>query len=189
MGYSGSDSYKFIDRLIKRHSGTLRIVSPYIGPYYAKMLVSAAMKGSVYVITSSSTGQSESQQTAIRILQRAGKRNVSKKVIAYFALLLVISFAIGSYAIIALIALLFIIALYVELRRSKHPKSASNLFLKIATKRFVHEKLYISNLEAITGSANLTYNGTHKNIEHIEVVKDDYRIKVLSDHFSKLWSD
>ena len=38
------------------------------------------------------------------------------------------------------------------------------------------------------GSANLTYSGMHKNIEHIEVIKEGDRIAELEKHFRQLWT-
>ena len=91
-GYSGSESYKFIDRLLKTGRGTLRIVSPYIGAYYAKMLVDLAKQRKVYVITSATQNPSEGQQDAVRILQDAGRKKANKKLIAYFILIIALSF-------------------------------------------------------------------------------------------------
>ncbi len=69
----------------------------------------------------------------------------------------------------------------------KYKKTDSNLKVKVAKGKFVHEKVYIGNDIAIVGSANLTYNGMHKNVEHIDVIKDDARIRQLREHFESLW--
>ena len=190
-GYSGPEGYKFIDRLLKNGRGTLRVVSPYIGSYYAKMLVDLAKQRKVYVITSATQKPSEGQQDAVRILQDAGRKKANKKLIAYFILIIALSFFVGTYRyqLSIAISLVFLAVLYIELVRKKHPKSHANLYIKVVTKKFVHEKLYISDGEAIIGSANLTYSGTHKNIEHIELIKDEASIRELSDHFDRLWSE
>jgi phosphatidylserine/phosphatidylglycerophosphate/cardiolipin synthase-like enzyme len=52
---------------------------------------------------------------------------------------------------------------------------------------FVHAKIYISENEAIHGSANLTYNGTHSNIEHIEIIRDNEKIAKLHSEFERMW--
>jgi phosphatidylserine/phosphatidylglycerophosphate/cardiolipin synthase-like enzyme len=67
-------------------------------------------------------------------------------------------------------------------------RDSGNLEVRFCTNVFVHEKLYIGNDKAITGSANLTYNGLHKNIEHIEVINSIERIGKLKSHFNDLWS-
>jgi len=70
----------------------------------------------------------------------------------------------------------------------RHKRANSNLQVKVITERFVHEKLYISGNTAISGSANLTYNGMHKNIEHIEVTKDESKIREMRRHFESMWN-
>ncbi|MDE1811173.1 MAG: hypothetical protein KGH66_03965, partial [Candidatus Micrarchaeota archaeon] len=63
----------------------------------------------------------------------------------------------------------------------------TRLRVRIADKKFVHEKLYIGESTAITGSANLTFNGMHKNIEHIETTADPRKVQELTRHFDELW--
>jgi phosphatidylserine/phosphatidylglycerophosphate/cardiolipin synthase-like enzyme len=188
-GYSGTDSYKYIDRLIKNGRGPLRIVSPYLGPYYAKMLVAVARHRKVYVITSPGyKEQSEGNENAVRILQNAGVKRADKALIAFVVVVLAIAVGLMFYQAAVIIALTLITVLYMELFRKKYPTSLLNLHIKVVTGKFIHEKLYISDSEVIVGSANLTYSGTHKNVEHIEIMRDSARIKELSDHFTDLWN-
>ena len=65
--------------------------------------------------------------------------------------------------------------------------NGSTVKLKIPSK-FVHAKMYIGDAEAIRGSANLTFKGMHKNIEHIELTSDPVQIKELEKQFWRIWS-
>ncbi len=187
-GYSGTESYKYIDPLIKRRGAPLMVISPFLGPYYAKMLVDVSKHRKVYVITSPGNHQNESTENSVRILQNAGIRKADKSLILYVAAMLVISIWLNYYQAAVIIALTLAAVLYMELFHKKYPTSLLNLHVKVVTAKFIHEKLYISGDEAITGSANLTYSGTHKNVEHIEIMTDKARIKELSDHFTDLWT-
>ena len=54
-------------------------------------------------------------------------------------------------------------------------------------KSFTHSKMYISEKEGIEGSANLTFAGTHRNIENIEIIKDIQELRRMKTEFWKLW--
>ena len=74
------------------------------------------------------------------------------------------------------------------LLQRRRRKIAKNITVKTTGEDFVHEKLYISDTVAIVGSANLTYAGMHKNVEHIQMVDDKNEITELKEHFNSLWS-
>ena len=57
-----------------------------------------------------------------------------------------------------------------------------------APKEFVHAKMYVGDETAIEGSANLTYNGMHKNVEQISVTRNEKKIAELKEQFWKLWN-
>ncbi len=173
-GYSGDSSYRHIDKLINGKGRNLRIISPYISDYYTKMLHRAARKKKVYVITH---GESNSKKAPMT-------HGFRLKMLIYFAvigLLLMFFkfyiFAFGSFAV-------FAIVLYFGI---KGIKGNPNLRLKFVNDKFIHEKMYIGDALAIVGSANLTYSGMHKNIEHLEIITDQSRIDELAAHFDELW--
>ncbi|MGC8647509.1 MAG: phospholipase D-like domain-containing protein [Candidatus Micrarchaeia archaeon] len=170
MEYSGSNTFKYIDKLIRR-SKSLLIISPFIGNYYAEMLAKSGKRA--LVITSDDTLRK------VKAL-RKGRRNYAK-VVAYFVVLDALIFylhmlAFGIAVLLILIAIVFL-AIY----------SKANIVVKSTGKMFVHEKMYIGDKEAIIGSANLTFSGTHRNIEHIEIIDDMQRIEELRRHFYDLW--
>jgi len=179
-GYSGSDSYRYVDKLINDNGCALRIVSPFITPDYANELQRIAKKKRVYVITS--RAQSQKQNMAIGILQTRRKL-VDFKAILIISIFLYLMFALNQFVYFAAGLVVLAIAILLWL---KGPRS--NLRLKVVTDKFIHEKLYISDDNAIVGSANLTYAGMHKNIEHIELINEQDKVNQLSEHFDELWS-
>ncbi len=178
-GYSGSDTHRHIDRLINDNSSVLKVVSPFITPDYAGMLQRVSKRKRVYILTS--RAQSAKQDEAISIMQ-SKRRVMSYKIILGLALVLLGTIALKLFLYSAISAAALVLAAALWLRRPR-----SNLRLKVVTSRFIHEKLYLSDRSAIVGSANLTYAGTHKNIEHIEIIDDRARINELSEHFDELW--
>jgi phosphatidylserine/phosphatidylglycerophosphate/cardiolipin synthase-like enzyme len=186
-GYSGTESYKYIDKLINGSSKTLKIISPFIGPHYARMLISQARKKKIYIITAPPTDSAfgSSQAKSIELLkERVWVIGAGPSATA--ALLGVVALALSQYFYAALLFLLAVAilcaAVYLYMKGRGRP------MLKVAKGRFIHEKTYITDKTAITGSANLTSSGTHGNVEHIEIIDDKKRINELSRHFDSLWN-
>jgi phosphatidylserine/phosphatidylglycerophosphate/cardiolipin synthase-like enzyme len=180
--YSGKSAYQFIDQLIRKRSAELLIISPYISNYYVKTLLKESGRKRIRIITSKvSLGYKDSM---LKNLQNSCIGGYLKA-IAYFAVLdaITIYFKLSYAAII--VALLLTFSFIMLLRRRR--KTASNITVKTTGDDFVHEKLYISDSMAIVGSANLTYSGMHKNVEHIQMIDDKGEIKELKEHFNSLW--
>jgi hypothetical protein len=182
--YSGDSSYKYVDKLIKNSDRELMIVSPYISDYYTKMLMNKAKSKRVRVLTS---------ESAVNYKDSLLNNYVSKSAAGYmkalaFIFILVLITLYLKFDYIALLLTLVVLLLAVFGYR-KHEKIQSNMQVKVVKSKFVHEKLYISSHMAIVGSANLTYNGMHRNVEHIDVVRDVNRIGELRDHFEHLWNN
>ena len=180
--YSGDSSYKYVDRLIKENDGELMVISPYLSGYYVNMLAKAAQKRRIRVITSNnSLGYKNSRLQNFAVGGIIGY----VKAIAFFLILDAISVILNfTYTTVILTLIVLAAALLAYLR---HKRTNSNMKVKVIRDRFVHEKLYISDNTAISGSANLTYNGMHKNIEHIEVTRDQAKIRKLKAHFESMW--
>lgn len=70
---------------------------------------------------------------------------------------------------------------------ARHGKGPGNLGVKLSGDTFIHEKVYLCEGRAITGSANLTYSGLHRNLEHVEVIVARDRLEGLAAHFGGLW--
>jgi len=85
-------------------------------------------------------------------------------------------------AILAAILLILVLLAY-----RKYRKTDSNIKVKVTKDKFVHEKLYIGSDMAIVGSANLTFNGMHRNVEHIDIIRSKDQIDRLKTHFESLW--
>ncbi|MEM3227835.1 MAG: phospholipase D-like domain-containing protein [Candidatus Micrarchaeaceae archaeon] len=179
--YEGTDTHKFIDRLINSKRGPLLIITPFISPFYAKMLLNESKKKKVYLIISAS----EINKGAEKLLK--GKRvGRHAKALAYLFILAAAMFYlhIFEFAMVAAVAFAVVLVLMLLNLAKK-----SGVQLKVVGSPFIHEKLYIAEKEAITGSANLTYGGTHKNLEHIEIIHDEAEVRRLEEHFWKVWGN
>ncbi len=181
--YSGNESYKHIDDLIK-NSHYLKIISPYISLFYAKKLVYYSKHKKILIITFKP--QTKNELSAFKYLTKLNNSLRFIKLLIYAILLESVSLFLKFYYV-ALILLGFFIIIFLLFYLIYGPITSSNISIKIS-KKFIHEKIYIGNDLAIIGSANLTYNGMHKNIEYVEIIKDKNKINSLKDHFNSLWS-
>lgn len=181
-GYSGSDSYRYVDPILSDSGTELLVISPYIGMGYAKRLVKLGRRKRIRVITSAySKSVSDHIAHHSRYLlygyaKAAALFAAAGIVSAYFSFYLIAAFAAAGFGIIALIALI----VYKLFRNS-------DIEVRISYDRFVHEKAYLSGATAVVGSANLTYSGMHRNVERVEVITDPSRIARLRAHFFDLW--
>lgn len=175
--YYGSDTHRYINGMIKS-SKKMYIISPYIDNYYADFVSKRSPSTEFYIISSSM------EDDARRTLQRRGSRLV---LFLWFALSCIVLYAelmigIGGYLLlISLLPFLWGINSYI----SRSVKSRQ-IHLKVP-KQFVHAKMYISDDQAISGSVNLTYKGTHSNVEHIEISKNPDEIENLQQQFWDMW--
>ncbi|MGI0100332.1 MAG: phospholipase D-like domain-containing protein [Candidatus Micrarchaeaceae archaeon] len=182
--YSGDGSYRYIDALINSDDAELMIVSPYISDYYTRKLMKKSGSKLIRVVTSKS---SLSYKGALLNNYLAkGTKGYVKAAFALLAMVLISIYLQVAYAELLFTVLLIAVSSYAYI---KHSKMESNMKVKVAGKKFVHEKLYIGRDKAIIGSANLTFNGMHKNIEHIEVISDIDRVNELKRHFESLWQN
>ncbi|HUC39104.1 MAG TPA: phospholipase D-like domain-containing protein [Candidatus Acidoferrum sp.] len=177
--YSGSASHLLIDRMIGSGEKTLSIICPFISIYYAKILIRQSSRKRIRVITSNS----RISEAAVKMMKR-GRGPGHIKLMVYLIMLFVILLVLGIYPFyIAMIPVMAVVAVFPLMKR----QGRSGIEVKVAVESFIHEKIYLSDTYAITGSANLTYSGTHKNIEHIEETHDAEKLKRLSMHFEDLW--
>ncbi len=179
--YSGSESHMFVDGLISGKGRELLIVSPYIDNYYARALLRASKRKRVRIVTSPDALEYRGSFLGSLSLH---KMMGYAKATAYFSVLFAIGLYLKFYYVVAPIAVIAM-AMFVLMLRSRN---SANIRLKVIREPFVHEKLYICNGTAVTGSANLTYKGMHRNIEHVEVTSDDQEVAALERHFEELWS-
>lgn len=171
--YYGSDTHKHIDRLIESGREIL-IVSPYVDRYYAEKLLDSSRGRRFYLISSSMDEQ------ALSMLNGTS----SIWVVAYLCLSSALLVLLLYIRVPSALLLLSLVPLIVG---SIKNMGKTRIMLKIP-KRFVHAKMYISESEAITGSANLTYKGTHKNLEQISIIRNREDIDKLKRQFWELWA-
>ena len=173
--YYGKDTYRHFDKLLSR-TGEILIVSPYIDAYYAKILVRKSRGRKIYLISSSP------ESGALKIIKG---ESASLVIVAYTALsllLFLLLLHLGIRNSLLFISLLpFLFGLY------KAFTKRSKVRVKLP-KQFIHAKMYISKDMAITGSANITYNGMHKNLEQTEIVYNVDEISRLRKQFWRIWN-
>jgi phosphatidylserine/phosphatidylglycerophosphate/cardiolipin synthase-like enzyme len=175
--YYGSDTHKYINRMIES-SRKMYIVSPYIDAYYADFVARRSPSTEFYIISSAM------EDDARKKLSQGVSRLALLPWIALSCVLAYIEMDLGisGYPLaLSLLPLLWGMDRYLSRSRS-----VKGVHLKIPG-RFVHAKMYISDEQAISGSVNLTYKGTHSNVEHIEISKDPEEIVILQDQFWDLW--
>ena len=174
--YSGRQCYKYVESLIQ-DAKELLVVSPYIDSYYARFLIENTKGKRVRVISSSMDPE------AGRILR--GKRPLGMLLSSLAIILSLDYLAYANGAISAYIlmpsALLAVTAFVLF---GRHP---NGIDVRIPHS-FVHAKMYISDKAAMHGSANLTYSGMHRNVEHIEVTSDRARIARMKKEFDDIWN-
>lgn len=173
--YSGQQCYKYTERLILNGKRIL-IVSPYIDPYYAKFLSENSGGKKIRVLSSSMDPE------AMKIL---GRRKPLGLLLAVLVIILssdYLAYSSGlSSILIAIPSVLLILSSFLFF-------SQSNRDIEVKVPRtFVHAKMYISENAAIHGSANLTYSGMHRNVEHIEITRDLSQVERLRREFQEMW--
>lgn len=181
-GYSGSESYKYVEPILLDGGRELLVISPYIGISYAKRLVALGRRKRVRVLTSAS---SEVVSDYIRHRSRHALYGYLKAAVILGAGAFV-SFYFSFYMVAGLALAVAALVLLASLVAYRHSRS-SDVDVRISYERFVHEKAYISDSVAAVGSANLTYSGMHKNVERVEIITDPSRVARLRAHFFDLW--
>ena len=175
--YYGRSSYKYVEPIL-RGEKELLIVSPYIDAYYTNYLLSHA-RGKRIRIISSAIGKDDAKRLSNR--RRAWPiipallLFLGNVMLVYTGIILPAFLAASGLIILLLIALVAL-------------KKKLDISLKVP-KSFVHAKLYVGNNMAVEGSANLTFAGMHKNVEHVSVTRDPDEINELRKQFWKIWNE
>jgi hypothetical protein len=179
---STESSYKSVERLLFSKGRNLYVISPFVSTYYLKILKRISSRKNVYLITSESAFK--------KSVEISGSRPFGKPKAAHAAAVLAMFVAsyLASEYIIALIFLDVMAAwcMFYPIGMAGRSKKG-RMHVRVVRGNFVHEKVYISDSMAITGSANLTYSGMHKNTERISIIDDRKEIGELRRHFDELW--
>ena len=177
MHHTGSDCYRYVDELI-RSSREVMIISPFVDMYYAEFLARNS-RGKRIMLLSSSI-----DRAAQKVLGRSRRPFMFLALAAALAILAASEYYAGILSTADVLASVFLTGVFAFFLLG----TKSNVTVRKPFK-FVHMKVYISETQAIQGSANLTYNGMHRNIEHVEVINDPDVIDQLRDDFMKLWDN
>lgn len=173
--YSGRECYKHTERLLKGGKELL-IVSPYIDAYYARFLINNSSGKRIRIISSSMDLEAKNIFSGGRPIGLF----VATVLIVFGIDYLIYSIGLLS-AVLLIASFLTILAVMILFTRIKY-----NISIKIP-KNFVHAKMYITEKGAIHGSANLTYKGMHKNVEHIEITSEKEKVERLRKEFLRIW--
>ncbi len=173
--YTGSQSHKYVEKLILGGRNVF-IISPYIDRHYAMFLRENFTGRRMLIISSSMAPEAE------RILK--GGRPMG---LLFAAVLLAVSFnwlaVLARFFSLATVLPAAILLAGSLLMFFKH----ENRIEVRVPHEFVHAKLYVSEKMAAHGSANLTYNGMHRNIEHLEITSDPADVARLKEEFLGIW--
>ncbi|MDE1824122.1 MAG: hypothetical protein KGI00_04165 [Candidatus Micrarchaeota archaeon] len=172
--YSGSSCYRHVERLISKGKKVL-IVSPYVDDYYAGFLLAKSPGRDIRLLSSS---------VDERVRRKLEGRIPRYRIALYSIFMLLFEYLLYRIGAGVGYMLLYFMVIAGALFVISIPR---RIKLKVP-RNFVHAKLYVSEDEAIRGSANLTYKGLHKNIEHIEIVRDRKDVDSMRREFWRMWN-
>lgn len=154
------------------------ISTPYIDNYYLTVLGKISKKKKVMLISSKASNKK---------IRKFMSNKIRKFFIIFFAVYFISLLGMWFINLHFILQNVFVYMPLIFSLIISIISKGTKLKVHIIGSEFVHEKLYITENLAITGSANLTYVGTHKNIEHIEIIENLEKIKELRKHFEELW--
>ena len=179
---STESSYKSVEKLLFSKGRNLYVISPFVSTYYLKVLKRISSRKNVYLITSEAAFK--------KSIEISGSYKFGRPKVAHAAIVLAM-FAAAYLASEYIAALIFLDAMaawcmfyFIGMAGGSRK---SRMHVRVVRGNFVHEKVYISDSMAITGSANLTYSGMHKNTERIAIIDSRKDIGELRRHFEELW--
>lgn len=173
VSYSGKSSYRYVERLIEKGRDIL-IISPYIDRHYAQFLISKSRRRRFHILCSSVNDD------VLGMLE--GRKRLAWLAVGILGILVVDILVLEISRVLGY--LFFAFALFILIWF--YYKKPSHITVKVPGS-FVHAKMYLSEKEAIRGSANLTYPGMHSNVEHIEVIRDAEEVEGLRNEFWRIW--
>ncbi|RLI28276.1 hypothetical protein DRO58_02500 [Candidatus Bathyarchaeota archaeon] len=185
--YVGSGVGPYVIEKILRAERRVLVCCPYISREYADNLVELSKRGvQVWVLTSDWKG-------IFRIFERGKivrERDFTKSIV-----LAVLPMLVSSAIVFNVQSALLGLAVGIGLAYKYGVKFYENTNLKVKVLRrtdsgeFIHAKIYVIDDEyAVTGSANLTYEGMWKNTEHITVYETAEEVMRVKSDFIHLWT-
>ena len=187
--FTGKGAGAFIENALKSAIRTVHIVSPWISPEYAKLLVSLAKKGvEVWILTSDSPEKFHQESLAILLKGKIKviRRRDPVKTFLPIGLGAAVGFLGGPLGSILGAICGCAVGYYWGL--SRIVKVNPKLNIKISRKAFVHSKIYIiDGSYAVVGSANLTHAGLWENIETVTIYRDPEEVEEVKKDYLKLW--
>ncbi len=175
ISYSGTESYRYVEPLIYKGKDVL-ISSPYIDRHYADFIVRNSRGKRIHILASSMDSEARRHIHSRPVLPVvAALMALASAGFLLYALRVYLLLGIDTAAMI-----LFVYATVIFWKRTP------NIKIRTPTS-FVHAKMYVTESAAAYGSANLTYRGMHRNVEHLEVTEDPEKIENLKKQFWSIW--
>jgi len=188
--YDGSNAGKIILPLIHGTRAHLRVCSPFISPGYARLLRKKAEESITVQVITTEARENRNHQESLKILE-----GTEKSFIRPFSLFMMTGFLLAFLGVVTSQSLLTVIGFLLFmvgvclaiLGRRKH-RMPNPVQLHIS-RQFIHSKMYIADDEdAVTGSANLTFSGLNRNVEHLDIFHGQEKVQPVIKSFRMLWT-
>jgi len=179
-----------LEDLIGSAKQRIYVVSPWISPKYAELLLKKKEKGcDIFLVTTNDTSNKQHLSSLRLLLEKNVEAPKFKKYKGYFLIASILSLFIGLFFpfFIFFSFFLFGISFYLFLQKEK-----VNFSFKIPMivynkdNDFTHSKLYILDNIAVISSANFTESGFWRNIEEIVVFSDKQTVDEMVGIFSMI---
>jgi len=179
-----------LEDLIGSAKQRIYIVSPWVSPKYAELLLKKKEKGcDVFLVTTNDISNSQHLHSLKILLEKNVEAPKFRKYLKHFFALSVLFMLFGIFLpfFFILSIFMFVVSFYLFFQKEK-----VNFSFKIPMivynkdNDFTHSKLYILDDIAVISSANFTESGLWKNIEEIVVFSDKQTVDEIVGIFNRM---
>jgi phosphatidylserine/phosphatidylglycerophosphate/cardiolipin synthase-like enzyme len=183
-----------VGHLVEDFIGTAKqriyIISPWISPKYAELLLKKKEKGcDVFLITTNDTSNTQHLSSLKMLLEKKVEAPKLRNYLPYLFAASVLFLFLSIFSLIFLIPffLLLLVCMYLFFKKEK-VSFAFKLPMIVYNKDndFTHSKLYVLDDIAIIGSANFTESGLWRNIEEVVIFSDKSTVEEIVEIFNRI---
>jgi phosphatidylserine/phosphatidylglycerophosphate/cardiolipin synthase-like enzyme len=179
-----------LEDLIGSAKQRIYVVTPWISPKYAELLLKKKEKGcDVFLITTNDTSNTQHFHSLQILLEKNVEAPKFKKNAKYLFAISIFFMLLGIFLSFSFILGAFLLGIYIYLFFQKERVSFSFKIPMIVYNKdydFTHSKLYILDDIAVISSANFTESGLWKNIEEIVVFSDKQTVDEIVGVFNRI---
>jgi len=179
-----------LEDLIGSAKQRIYIVSPWISPKYAELLLKKREKGcDVFLITTNDSSNTQHLHSLQILLEKNVEASKFKRYTKYLFALSIFFLLLGILSPFSFILAIFVLGICVYLFFQKEKVSFSFKIPMIVYNKdndFTHSKLYILDDTAVISSANFTESGLWKNIEEVVVFSDKQTVDEIVGIFNRI---